>query len=304
MARNLKYQLKYCLEQCTRLGADKHSEKISGRKDGITTYSFADRKNLLDSYSALANYLKDTHPEVREVRQITVDHVQEFLSVKAETVSQATLNEYAAHFRKMERQANATFKSCKLSFSDMVVPPSKVNGGGKIRNVMLSQEHYQAILSSTTNGNLAKAVQLSYEFGLRASEIAKLKTSDIDIAKGQIRIVDSKGKRCRSIPVQEGQKALLSNIVQSCPTNGRVTDCRAASLQQAFRRELKKNGIDTAYSKTSFHACRKAYSTRRYQECRQHGDSVQQALDRVSSELGHGSNRNALMKEYICCPIK
>ena len=49
---------------------------------------------------------------------------------------------------------------------------------------------------------------------------------------------------------------------------------------------------------------RKAYATNMYKECRAQGMSVQSSLSAVSQALGHGANRNDLMKEYICCPIQ
>ena len=60
-----------------------------------------------------------------------------------------------------------------------VIPTSCKNGGGKIRNVMLSQNDFKILIKSTSNQNLKKALTLSYHFGLRAAECAKLKFEDI-----------------------------------------------------------------------------------------------------------------------------
>lgn len=79
---------------------------------------------------------------------------------------------------------------------------------------------------------------------------------------------------------------------------GRVTE----SLQQAFNRECKKQGIE--FRNGAFHTLRKKFATEKYKEHRKRGESIQQALDSVSHALGHGSKRNKLMKEYICCEIK
>ena len=49
---------------------------------------------------------------------------------------------------------------------------------------------------------------------------------------------------------------------------------------------------------------RRAYATNMYRELRSQGVSVQDSLSAVSQSLGHGANRNDLMKEYICCPIQ
>ena len=67
------------------------------------------------------------------------------------------------------------------------------------------------------------------------------------------------------------------------------------SLEQAFRRELKKNGI--VIQNGAFHTCRK------YKEYRENGLSVKEAMSKVSVNLGHGANRFELMKEYICTAL-
>ena len=53
----------------------------------------------------------------------------------------------------------------------------------------------------------------------------------------------------------------------------------------------------------AFHTCRKAYATQKYKEYRENGLSVKEAMSKVSVNLGHGSNRFELMKEYICTAL-
>ena len=58
MARNLKYQFKYAIEQSCKFGADKHSMKNNRAENGnmkARTLSYADRKNLIDVSSNFAN---------------------------------------------------------------------------------------------------------------------------------------------------------------------------------------------------------------------------------------------------------
>ena len=71
---------------------------------------------------------------------------------------------------------------------------------GKIRNVMLSQSDFKTLIKNTSNQNLKKALTLSYHFGLRCAECAKLKFEDIK--SNGISIIDSKGKRSRFIPAE------------------------------------------------------------------------------------------------------
>lgn len=285
---------------------DKHALKRSGNMDGKRVFSFSDRKNLIDLSAHFSGYMSEHHPEVRQLRDIQTDHIQGFLDSKAATVSQATLQQYESRFRKLELQINDTYKSAHVDFHSIVTPCSQVNGGGKIRNQMLAPSHFEQLVNTTSNPSLRTGLILSREFGLRAAEISKLKTSDItmpsDGKAGEIRIVDSKGKRTRVLEIRPDQTASVEKALSNC-CGGRVVDCQTGSLQKAFRRELQRSGLAESYPNGSYHLTRKLYATERYSALRQSGCSVKQALDRVSRDLGHGANREQLMKEYICCSL-
>lgn len=292
--RNIKYQFKHCIDIHFKEGMDKHSLKSQG-KDNSKVYSYSDRKNLIDLSSSFANWLKISYPEVKHLYEINQNHIQEFLSSKVSNCSQKTLEQYQSRFRKLEVLANSTY-NINVDYHSVVTPLSYRNGGGKIRNVMLSIDNYNKLLKST-NTNFRKALILSFHFGLRASECAKLRYEDIS-ANG-IKIVDSKGKRNRFIPAEnKQQKKVIENFLNK---TGRVCPIQTGSLQQAFNREKKKQGINI--SNGDFHTARKAFATSKYREYREQGQTVQQALNNVSNRLGHGNNRNDLMKQYICCPI-
>ncbi len=163
---------------------------------------------------------------------------------------------------------------------------------------MCSDAQYQSLLK-TTNCNLKSAIILSKNFGLRASECSKLQYKDIK-ADG-IYIADSKGKRSRFVKAETRQQ---QDILQQFrgEKQGRICPVQTGSLQQAFNRECKKQGID--FPNGAFHTLRKNFATTKYKEYREKGETVQQALDHVSHALGHGSKRNELMKQYICCPLE
>lgn len=274
---------------------DKHSLKSQG-KDNSKIYSYSDRKNLIDLSSNFANWLKINYPEIKQLYEINLSHIQEFLSSKTSDCSQKTLEQYQSRFRKLEVLANSTY-NINVNYHNVVTPLSSRNGGSKIRNAMLSTDNYNKLLK-TTNANFRKALTLSFHFGLRAAECAKLRYEDI--SENGIKIIDSKGKRNRFIPVEnKQQKKIIEDFLNK---KGRVVSVQVGSLQQAFNREKKKQGV--FITNGDFHTARKAFATNKFQEYRKQGQSVQQALNNVSHRLGHGNNRNDLMKQYICCPIK
>jgi integrase len=301
IARNLKYQFLTAINNHFAEGMDKHAIKHAGEMDGTRIFSYADRSNLVDLASGFSEYMKQEYPNIREIRQISPTHVQGFLATKSSTVTQATLDQYGSRFAKLERLVNDSYKSCNVDFHSVVVPASsKCNG--KVRTQMLAPSDYQTLLSNTTNTNLHNALVLSYCCGLRASECSKIKASDWHAASGTLKIVDSKGKRSREIKVPQQHLPAVNAVMSS--SQGRICDCQTESLQKAFRRQLVTCGLADTYKVGAFHMTRKTYATQLFKDCRNQGMSVQSSLSAVSRSLGHGANRNDLMKQYICCPIQ
>ena len=294
--RNIKYQFKYCIDTHFREGMDKHSMKRNG-KDNSKIYSYADRKNLIDLSANFANWIKENHAEIKQLKDINSMHIQEFLNEKANSCSRKSLQEYQSHFRKLETLCNNTYNT-NVDFHSTVTPISAKNGGGKIRNIMCSDAQYQMLLK-TKNSNLKSALVLSKNFGLRASECSKLQYRDIK--EDGIYIADSKGKKSRFVKAENKEQ---QDILQQFrgKKQGRICPIQTGSLQQAFNRECKKQGIH--FQNGAFHTLRKNFATAKYKEYREKGETVQQALDSVSHVLGHGSKRNELMKQYICCPLE
>lgn len=301
IARNLKYQLLTAINNHFTEGMDKHAIKRAGQMDGTRIFSYADRTNLVDLASGFAEYMKQTHPQVKEVRHITTDHVQSFLATKSSTASQATLTQYGSRFAKLERLVNDSYKSCNVDFHSVVIPQSS-KASSKVRTQMLAASDYHTLLNNTTNTNLRNALVLSYCCGLRAAECSKLQSKDWDPASGTLTIVDSKGKRSREVVVPQQHHSAVDVVMSS--STGRICPCQTESLQKAFRRQLTTSGLADTYKNGAFHTTRKAYATNLYKECRNQGMSVQSSLSAVSRSLGHGANRNDLMKQYICCPIE
>lgn len=301
IARNLKYQFLTAINQHFKAGMDKHSIKHAGEMDGTRIFSYADRSNLVDLASGFSEYMKQEHPQIKEIRQISPKHIQGFLASKSSTATQATLDQYSSRFAKLERLVNDSYKSCSVDFHSVVVPSSS-KCSGKVRTQMLVASDYHTLLNNTTNTNLHNALVLSYCAGLRASECSKIKSTDWHAGSGTLRIVDSKGKRTREIQVPKQHITAVDAVMNS--SQGRICNCQTESLQKAFRRQLAACGLADTYKVGAFHMARKAYGTNLFLECRKQGMSVQASLSTVSRSLGHGANRNELMKQYICCPIQ
>lgn len=290
--RNLKYQFKHSIDTHFRENLNKHSLKKVG-KQGTEVFSYSQRKNLIDLSSNFSNWMKEHHSEVKQVKDVTSQHIQEFLNFKRDIISQKSIETYQSQFNKLERLVSDTYK-CEVNYHTTKILSTK-NGGGKLRSDMLSTENYNKLLN-TSNQNLRNALMLAQHFGLRCEDICRLRGSDF--SDKTVRIIGSKGGRNRIIQIEtETQKSIAEEFMKVV---GRICPIQKGSLEQAFNREKKRQGINSV---SDFHSCRKAYATERYQAYRNQGMSIQQSLDRVSHNLGHGDNRNTLLREYICCDI-
>lgn len=311
MARNLKYQFKYAIEQSCRFGADKHSMKRNHAENGslkARTLSYADRKNLIDVSSNFANWMKENHSDIKELKDVTSNHVQEFLNQKAQTCTSATIEQYQSKFSKLEALVNSTYRNADVSYTNTVTPTCS-NHTEKLRSKSMNDSDYNRLKNYMTENcrsdNGAKALQLSYHAGLRVSECAKLQQRDITINENgtaTVHVADSKGCRSRDVHIvnRDSVQALteLRDSVQS-PTD-RIVPIQAESINRSINRAMDRCGMQEYRScKTSVHSVRKCFAQREYDRYKEEGLEPRQAWDRVSEELGHGKNRDDLYKTYI-----
>ena len=311
MARNLKYQFKYAIEQSCKFGADKHSMKNNKAENGNNssrTLSYADRKNLIDVSSNFANWMKENHNEVKELKDINSNHVQEFLNQKAQTCTSATINQYQSKFAKLEKVVNDTYTKANVSYTNTVTPTSS-NNTEKLRSKSMTDSDYNKLNNYMSNNcrsdNGTKAIQLSYHAGLRVSECAKLQQRDIKINENgtaTVHVADSKGCRSRDVHiVNKDSVQVLTNLRNSVENaNDRIVPIQAESINRAINRAMDRcNMQEYKAHKTSVHSMRKAFAQREYDRYKDEGLEPKQAWDRVSEELGHGKNRDDLYKAYI-----
>lgn len=295
--RNLKYQFLRAIENNFKEGMDKHSDKKNGIRATGKIYSYADRKNLVDLSSNFSNWMRNNYPNVKMVKDIKSEHIQKFLNDKAQDCSAATLKNYVSRFSKLEKQINNTYNT-KVKFD--VAAPTGRNESQKIRTASMSKEDFQKLENSYSNefDNGRIAINLAARSGLRVSEIAKLKGSDINIEKKYIHIADSKGKRSRDIPIQNKDIEYYSNL-KNYIGDGRCCPVQQESILKSVNRHMCSCGIKENYQETAIHSIRKMYAQNMYDSFRANGDSISKAWSQTSVLLGHGADRTSLMKTYI-----
>lgn len=112
-----------------------------------------------------------------------------------------------------------------------------------LRDIELSQKHLDIIakVNELSNSKNVIAIQFAELFGLRVSEICKLKGKDMNIENKILRIVDSKGSRSRDIKILiTEQLNLCNNIKCLIAEEERVCPLREDSVNTFLRRTLLK----------------------------------------------------------------
>jgi integrase len=232
------------------------------------------------------------------VKEVKLEHIQEFINEKAESCSMETLSQYVSRFNKLEKLVNQKF-GIKVKYKGVVIPAAKENT--KIRDKSMKVEHYQKLKSelseSKTIGKIG--LELSAKLGLRASEIAKLQGRDINLEKGEVHVHNGKGARNRNVPIREEDRAYFTNLKARLGERERPCPGKADSVNAAIRRYMKRVDIAKEYRVTTVHAIRKMYAQSEFDRYRAQGHDIKAAIGKVSEQLGHGENRIALMREYV-----
>lgn len=303
MSKSIKHQLIHAIKSNFKEGQDKHAMKRGGYERQSTIFSYSDRKNLMDTAAGFSNWLKGQPDPPRRLYDIKPQHVQAYLNAHAKAWTAATFKTRLSHLRKLETLAARTYPNSKIAFTEGVVLPATATSPK--RTVQVSEADYGRLLSfsAQSKSQARHAVFLSGSCGLRVSECAKLKGSDITVqpdGSATVRVVDSKGKRSRTITLNNPDTASRLAEIRREVGEGRVCPVQSESLNAYLRRAFAELGM-TEYTKrkTGFHALRKLAAQRHYNDCRDRGLSVKEALSETSVFLGHGRNRDELMKHYV-----
>lgn len=302
MSRNLKYQFKNAIDNNFKESMDKHSIKhVEGIGNG-KIFSYSDRKNLIDFSANLSNYLKLNYLEIKKITDIKIEHLQSFFNAKSEECSYLTMLQYQSKLKKLEILVNKTY-NIKVNLSTGYIIPVTDKNSAKIRSIDMQKEEYQKLLITMQESRSpAKiGIELSARFGLRVSEVVKLQMRDLDLENGVLRIIDSKGKKSRNIELTEEEITFCARIKEVGNENKRIVPLREDSVNKYLRRKLDECGLKQKFAsaKTGIHSIRKMAAQNYYDRCRKSGYSITESLSLTSVYLGHGRNRDVLMKEYI-----
>ena len=313
--RSLNQQIQYAITQHIAFGQSKHADKRNSQTaTDNKIYSINRTEDLRETTKAFCRYMKERHPDVRMVRDIRAEHVQAYIAHKAPVWTERTAREVASRFHKLDKLVSITYRGTR-EFSRDIAP--KYEKAHKIRDKAMGKEHFDKLRESFANSRSVgrDAIEITARCGLRVSEVACLRTQDINLERGTlyVRREGAKNGRERYVPIREQDRAFFADLRDKSLAHIGGYVCKgsgANTINKAIRREMGKITLDDGrtmaahYVKTTEHAIRKMYATERMVEIRgaeqlEDRKAEMRAFDIVSCELGHGENRHELYKDYI-----
>lgn len=298
MAHNLQYQLKSAIDKSFKEGVDKHAYKRSeGFKATSKVFSYASRKDLIQTSANFAKYIKNEYPEVRKAYQITSEHVNRYLESKQSSCSSRTIEQYAARLEKLQLIVNDQYKSANVSWDIKIPEVEEV----KVRDVSFNREHFNEIMNYKENNCQSyKVLDVCERFGLRVQEAVKITAGDINYERKTI-TVTGKGGKVRELPFKSGDANRLREYSQHCySSNSRLFTVQPDTVNKYLKDACHQLGIrDYDHAKTGIHAIRKMVAQERYDEQRKLGATKEQALTYVNDYLGHGDHRPDISDTYV-----
>lgn len=260
---------------------------IRANKHGTIYVISAENENLIDRFIGWKNYGPNTRDDVRwavrkylfylenlgfsSMEDVPIDTVREFILKTAADVKAASLHNlllYLKYFHIFLKENNVPAPDCVELFSYKVYREMPIQS-------YVTDEELNSIFSvidmETPTGKRDYAIiQLAATTGLRASDIIRIKLSDIDWRKGEIRIKQKKTGYEVIVPlVSKTAEALQDYILDARPASEypelflRVNPpcyaiMDAAAIGDMFKRYEKRAGIDRqALDGKGFHGLRR-----------------------------------------------
>ena len=331
MSRSVAYQFLNAIDRCFKLGIDKHA---SGERGTGTIFSFADRRQLVDTSAQLGKFI-EVHYGRMLVRDIKPHHIQAYIDSKVQTNRQASLDKLESMVNKLERVINKTYKSANVRWAgNIVIPASQIQvdtaklaqfGLSKeeiqgikemARSITMPKEHYDLILKAAEGSKSAAlpALKIAGTYGLRVSELSKLQARDVRISpdgkSAILHIHDSKGKHSRDIPIRAEDISFFRGLIAGKGPKDRLIPMLPDSINRQLARwqtKVKIQGADGKMvslrdlykeARTGIHSIRKMAATNLYDHLRNSGVSRADAIRYLNRWLGHGEDRGTEVLRY------
>ena len=296
------------------IGESKHASKEIARYGGAKSWhemgkmmgihSHATAHAYTDVWRQVLNYSK-SELKIKDIEKLTGEAVGYFLSNKIEKrIAKATFLQYAAACEKLEvaliKYAEFRKSSNSYNFSDSIANARAEAKAEGLREFEGSRAYQnpQKTIQSIENADHKTMAGAQLESGMRLNEMLNLKLNDFkgirpdkitSQLKGQIS-VKGKGGKIRTVQVSEKIYDNLRSVVRSGSMSGK-------NIRNQYRASLKAASEKAGQDYSGSHGLRWNFAQSRFSEVQQSGMSYEQALGRVSQEMGH--ERGDITEHYL-----
>lgn len=254
----------------------------------------------------LGQYLKDNNIQIHDMNHIKVSYIEGYIQTRlSQGISKRTLQNEMSAIRQTLRAADRNKLADHLRLSNQALSISGASRKGS--KVAITQEQYQALHEKTLQKSLALATTLdvAVTLGLRGEEAVQswqsMKTWQKSLQQGKTTlhvVFGTKGGRPRDVHIINPRQTL--QVVNNALTimaqqNGKLID--KPSLKQAmtyWRNSTYRLGLT---GQLSPHSLRYAFAQDQIDHYQKQGYSQQEALAKVSIDLGHGDGRGRFIKQ-------
>ena len=296
---NLNGQITFAINKCFSESTDKHDyKKENGKEMGDKIFSYSEKFRLKDVSRDFTSYIKENFQEVKQVKDISSDIVQNFINTKL-SCTQNTINSYCSSLYKLENVLNKTYSTCNLNWRQEIVIPTVERKQSVNRGVssVISREDYSKILEYCKENvsQSSYAVQLQDFLGIRIEEVARIKLDNVNLTNNTILIVGKGGRKIeKAIP--EDKIALVKEAVSMQYDDKRLFSIEGSSINKFLNRIEDKLGLE----RHSNHDIRRLIAQEKFDSLREKGLTPKEAMTETSKWLSHGEDRkNLLERSYI-----
>jgi len=316
---------------------------VPSRGDYFRNFGFKKgyKDNLVEFAKQFGKWLRENYG-IKNAYEITPEMAQHFINEKSKECGVKTLITYCSYIKALNlccvKAYGLKYNFC---FAKGVKVPENYQHGGK-RKLAVKNEDYQKLINYLEKNSQSRgvlAIKLARNFGLRVSELAKLRYKHI-VLDGEIPryfnrehfIIDkspfgayiivekSKGGRHRVIPaLSKEQYELLKKIKEEQLKNGKdkeelIIGLKRDSINTFLRRAFKKlNMHEYVKNSVNIHGLRKARAKElfleKFKEYYQKSNKenlkerIVNALEKAGGYtnryLGHSSDREDLLLTYV-----
>lgn len=304
MSHSIRHQINYAINHCWSENTQKHAYKEQhGTIASYKIFSYAESFRLKDIGKNFASFLKKEYPEVKQIKDISPQAIQNFLNGKSHC-SESTIRAYYHSMKKLDMVLEKTYKSYESKFVDIIKPiPNnrlKFTGRGAINQIppidLLRILNYCKQHPSQSS----YIIQLQKHLGIRVNELTHgLMIKNINFDKNELLIENCKGGKHLIRQLTPEITSLLKEVINQKydPLGQRLFTIENGSVNRYLSRIEEKIGILGRYS---VHNIRSRVAQDFYNDLRSKGLSKNEALFKTSLFLNHRTEREQMLtRSYI-----